>query len=77
MQTVQDSRTAGTEKDNGQPAIDIQNVFKAFGEQKVLNGVSFQVRRGETLAVLGRSGTARAFFSVSSLACKLQTLALP
>ena len=59
MQTVQDSRTAGTEKDNGQPAIDIQNVFKAFGEQKVLNGVSFQVRRGETLAVLGRSGTGK------------------
>ena len=46
-------------QDNGQPAIDIQNVTKAFGEQKVLNGVSFQVRRGETLAVLGRSGTGK------------------
>jgi phospholipid/cholesterol/gamma-HCH transport system ATP-binding protein len=42
--------------DKSTPAIDIQNVFKSFGEQKVLNGVSFMVKRGETLAVLGRSG---------------------
>src|SRR5438270_7367694 len=29
---------------------------KAFGEQKVLKGISLEVRRGETVAVLGRSG---------------------
>src|SRR5260370_19821506 len=29
---------------------------KAFGEQKVLKGISFEVKRGETVAVLGRSG---------------------
>lgn len=34
-------------------------VRKSFGEQVVLDGVSFQVRRGETLAVLGRSGTGK------------------
>ncbi len=42
-----------------EPAIDIQSVTKSFGSQKVLDGVSFQVRRGETLAVLGRSGTGK------------------
>ncbi len=42
-----------------EPAIDIQSVTKSFGEQKVLDGVSFQVRRGETLAFLGRSGTGK------------------
>jgi len=45
--------------ESGEPAIDIQQVTKSFGPQKVLDGVSFQVRRGETLAVLGRSGTGK------------------
>jgi len=44
---------------NAGPAIDIQKVTKSFGPQRVLDGVSFQVRRGETLAVLGRSGTGK------------------
>src|SRR6266567_7672310 len=38
------------------PAIVIQDLRKAFGQQKVLNGISFQVARGETVAVIGRSG---------------------
>jgi len=43
--------------DNEQhPAIAIQDLRKAFGNQKVLNGISFQVARGETVAVIGRSG---------------------
>lgn len=41
------------------PAVDIQKVYKSFGTQRVLDGVSFQVKRGETLAVLGRSGTGK------------------
>jgi phospholipid/cholesterol/gamma-HCH transport system ATP-binding protein len=36
--------------------IEIANLEKAFGEQKVLKGISLAVRRGETMAVLGRSG---------------------
>jgi phospholipid/cholesterol/gamma-HCH transport system ATP-binding protein len=40
-------------------AIEIQNVSKSFGPQRVLDGVSFHVKRGETLAVLGRSGTGK------------------
>jgi len=45
--------------DANQPAIAIQNVAKSFGPQRVLDGVTFHVRRGETLAVLGRSGTGK------------------
>lgn len=45
--------------DQNEPAIVIQNVTKSFGEQRVLDGVSFQVKRGETQAVLGRSGTGK------------------
>src|SRR5215831_7203306 len=37
-------------------AIAIRHLHKAFGEQKVLNGVNLKVERGETVAVLGRSG---------------------
>lgn len=45
--------------EEAEPAIDIQKVTKSFGPQKVLDGVTFQVRRGETLAFLGRSGTGK------------------
>jgi phospholipid/cholesterol/gamma-HCH transport system ATP-binding protein len=38
------------------PAIAIQDLRKAFGEQRVLNGISFEVAQGETVAVIGRSG---------------------
>jgi len=34
-------------------------VHKAFGIHKVLDGISLSVKRGETLAVLGRSGTGK------------------
>ena len=39
--------------------IETENLSKAFGSQKVLNGVNLQVTSGETLAVLGRSGTGK------------------
>jgi phospholipid/cholesterol/gamma-HCH transport system ATP-binding protein len=35
------------------------NLQKTYGSHKVLNGVSLHVNRGETLAVLGRSGTGK------------------
>jgi len=38
------------------PAIEFQDVHLAFDDKKVLDGVSFTVRRGETKAILGRSG---------------------
>ena len=42
-----------------EPAIEIQSVTKSFGAQRVLDGVSFNVHRGETQAILGRSGTGK------------------
>jgi phospholipid/cholesterol/gamma-HCH transport system ATP-binding protein len=47
------------EKESSAQAIAVENLHKSFGSQKVLNGVSLAVRRGETLAVLGRSGTGK------------------
>ena len=43
----------------GDPAIHLTNLCKAFGSQTVLNQVNLQVTRGETLVVLGRSGTGK------------------
>jgi phospholipid/cholesterol/gamma-HCH transport system ATP-binding protein len=37
----------------------VEDLHKSFGSQNVLNGISLTVRRGETLAVLGRSGTGK------------------
>jgi phospholipid/cholesterol/gamma-HCH transport system ATP-binding protein len=42
--------------DDKHPAIAVQELRKSFGTQRVLNGISFQVEQGETVAVIGRSG---------------------
>ena len=39
--------------------IELQGVKKRFGQQVVLDGVDFTVRDGETLALLGPSGTGK------------------
>jgi phospholipid/cholesterol/gamma-HCH transport system ATP-binding protein len=41
------------------PVVAVEHVCKSFGTQRVLDGVSLTVNRGETLAILGRSGTGK------------------
>lgn len=38
------------------PAIAVENLRKTFGSQRVLNGITFHVSKGETVAVIGQSG---------------------
>lgn len=38
------------------PAIEFRDVHLSFDEKKILDGISFKVRRGETKIILGRSG---------------------
>ena len=47
------------EEDGSAPVVAVEDLHKSFGSQKVLNGISLTVGRGETLAVLGRSGTGK------------------
>lgn len=44
---------------NGQPYIQFLNVYKSFDELPVLVDVSFEVKRGEMVVVLGRSGVGK------------------
>ena len=39
--------------------IEIRNLYKAFGRKKVLDGVDLDVKRGESLVVIGGSGTGK------------------
>ncbi len=39
--------------------IQMNNVFKAFGRNQVLNGCSLEVQDGETLTIIGGSGTGK------------------
>jgi phospholipid/cholesterol/gamma-HCH transport system ATP-binding protein len=39
--------------------IQLENVHKRFGKHVVLNGVDFEVREGETVALMGPSGTGK------------------
>lgn len=57
---IQPAMTQGeAEEDGSAPVLAVEGLHKSFGTQKVLNGISLTVNRGETLAVLGRSGTGK------------------
>lgn len=36
--------------------IEISNLYKRFGDNKVLNGINLHIEKGETIAIIGKSG---------------------
>jgi phospholipid/cholesterol/gamma-HCH transport system ATP-binding protein len=40
-------------------AIEFKNVYKSFGDDKILDGVSFAVEKGEIFSIVGPSGTGK------------------
>jgi phospholipid/cholesterol/gamma-HCH transport system ATP-binding protein len=48
-----------TERNRAGPAMVLQGLHKSFGPQKVLNGIDLTIDSGQTVAVLGRSGTGK------------------
>jgi phospholipid/cholesterol/gamma-HCH transport system ATP-binding protein len=46
-------------RDLSAPLVAVKELRKSFGTHSVLNGMNLSVLRGETLAVLGRSGTGK------------------
>jgi phospholipid/cholesterol/gamma-HCH transport system ATP-binding protein len=53
---VMDFETPVDDENRILPAVEFRDVVLAFDEQVVLDGVSFQLRRGETKVILGPSG---------------------
>ena len=45
--------------DNQETVISIKDLRKSFGPLNVLNGVNLEIKRGENVAILGRSGTGK------------------
>lgn len=43
----------------GKPVIEIKNLYKSFGELKVLNGFNLQLFEGENLVLMGKSGSGK------------------
>ncbi len=44
---------------DNQPPVLVKGLFKSFGQQRVLAGIDLSVALGETVGVLGRSGTGK------------------
>jgi phospholipid/cholesterol/gamma-HCH transport system ATP-binding protein len=63
LQSVQESRSGPSPEintsENAASAVVLRGLHKSFGSQIVLDGVDLIVSSGETLAVLGRSGTGK------------------
>ena len=49
----------GTPTDAAVPTIRVRGLCKAFGTNRVLDGLDLDIARGESLAVIGRSGTGK------------------
>lgn len=39
--------------------IEVKNVYKSFGELKVLNGISLEINEGEVISIIGSSGSGK------------------
>ncbi len=45
--------------EGGAPFVSVEDVHLAFGEKKVLTGLSLEIRRGDTISIFGESGSGK------------------
>ncbi len=53
------TRTISIEADRTTQSLVVSDLHKSFGSQKVLNGIQLTAERGQTVVVLGKSGTGK------------------
>lgn len=56
---IQEKATLTPIAESNDSIIEIKDLSKSFGSNKVLTGVTFSVKRGENLVVLGKSGSGK------------------
>ena len=49
------------------PLVEVRDLSVAFGDKRVVDGVSFSLHRGETLALVGESGSGKSLTALSLL----------
>src|SRR5271168_2957711 len=54
-----DRPTPGVAPPAGDAAISVVNLRVSYGEREILHGISFDIRRGETMVILGGSGSGK------------------
>lgn len=54
-----DGNVSDTSRDQGTPLLEVEDLHKSYGELQILRGVRFELDRGDSLAVLGRSGSGK------------------
>lgn len=59
LDTTDTPRTVARAPDASPPAVEVAHLVKSFGAQRILDDVSFTVRRGEVVCVLGPSGSGK------------------
>jgi phospholipid/cholesterol/gamma-HCH transport system ATP-binding protein len=45
--------------DTSENVIQVRDLHKAFGDNQVINGFNFNLKRGENVVVLGKSGSGK------------------
>lgn len=59
METATKDTAAKKQQPSGEFVIDIQNLHKSFGDNSILKGLNLQVAKGESVVVLGKSGSGK------------------